>query len=184
MYVCLLWLRVCNVITGCRIASCNLALLLYPQTVSNHDYWVSHCIMQPSTVVVSTDWSGGQWLHGHCPAAADASGPWGKHHSDCAPYSKARVEWAACIGMTSVCGSVCSTRGFVQSETLGILQSDFFYSWGGGGGWRGDILSLDFFRGCLPRHRPPNCNSAVSQAIPVLLSIVILCVVRIMAECG
>ena len=144
MYVCLLWLRVCNVITRCRIASCNLALLLYPQTVSNHDYWVSHCIMQPSTVVVSTDWSGGQWLHGHCPAAADASGPWGKHHSDCAPYSKARVEWAVCIGMTSVCGSVCSTRGFVQSETLGILQWDFFIVGGGGGG---GYSFLGFFSG-------------------------------------
>ena len=157
-----MWRKI--IITGCHTASCNLALLLCPQTVTNHDNWVSHCIMQPCTVVVSTDWSGGQWLHGRCPAAADASGPWGKCHSDCAPCSKAKVEWAACIGMTSVCGSVCSTRGFVQSETLGILQSDFFYD----GGLEGGLFFPWIFRGCLPRCRPPNCNSAVSQAIPVL----------------
>ena len=48
MYVCILWLCVCNV-------------------KKNHYYWVSHCIMQPSTTVVSTDcyqsWLLGVTLH-------------------------------------------------------------------------------------------------------------------------
>ena len=72
------------------------------------------------------------------------------------------MEWAAYIEMTSVCGSVCSTRGFVQSETLGILQSDFFMV-GGGGGRRGSYSFLGFFGVVFPDAGHPTATAQLAR---------------------